>query len=325
MQQYANGSLGRKSDERQFCVRALAGADVAFATSNRRIGYVQISKHRYLRTRSGHILKRVGRLLQHISSLIVLRRRKYMQESASCTGRYTCSESLACHCRSLSKSSSRSEALPIPSLSVHATSSLMRCPSIDDPENCAYPVFPPPVPQQILEHIASYTALIRQRKFGGPIGEFKDTPLFALYRMYELMVIDDYLGLRNELEVFWWKPWPVHEIPEPKDGDEPDRYAVLSCIPALLVEAFNARIDLGLRRDGHAIMTIEERDELARTPKAYEQVPTWTLHVAPLATTLAITHRMPTVKQIDSLHDEKASPIFREKNVLYWHPHIHFV
>nr|POF15353.1 hypothetical protein CFP56_42242 [Quercus suber] len=196
---------------------------------------------------------------------------------------------------------------------------------LDDAEKHAYPVFPPPPPRQILTQVTSYTKVIQHRKFGGPIGETEDNPLFALFRMYEFVVTDDHLGLRIELEAFWWKPWPVASIPDPKDEAVADRYAVLSCIPALLVEAFNARMDLGLRRDGHPIMTLEQRDALASSPFSYEQVPAWTLNVAPLETTLCIPHRMPGLKQLDSLRDDNASPPFRQKNILFWHPHIHFV
>jgi len=88
--------------------------------------------------------------------------------------------------------------------------------------------------------------------------------------------------MRNEIEYFFRRyTWPVRHIPDPADED-PMRYAVLACVPYLLVEAFNRNIELGLPRNTPAIMTDEEIDEVQTRPKTYEEVPEWARKVAPL-------------------------------------------
>ena len=193
-----------------------------------------------------------------------------------------------------------------------------------------FPVFPPPPPREILQNRDYYANSVRFRKFAAPERETEDKPLFALYRLYEHIVLDNNIGMRNELELFWWKPWPVADIPDPQDQDqdqrEPERYAVLSCIPALLVESFNQRIDMGLRREEpHSILSPEEQQRWAATPRIYETLPTWTRHVAPLPRTLCIPHSISDEPQLDGLDDPRASVPFREKNILLWKPHIHFL
>jgi hypothetical protein len=96
--------------------------------------------------------------------------------------------------------------------------------------------------------------------------------LFSLYRLYEHLVLNDNVGLRNELEYFWYAKWPVASIPDPEDSSS-SRYAVLSAIPALLVESFNERIKLGLPRKADSIVTREELEEYAKEDKVFETVP----------------------------------------------------
>lgn len=188
-----------------------------------------------------------------------------------------------------------------------------------------YPVFPPAPPREILEHRTDYARRVRRRRYGGPLGETVDQPIFALYRLYEHIMTDNNIGMRNELEAFWWKQWPVSSIPDPKDDKEPERYAVLASIPALLVESFNHRQDLGLRRNARGIMSNEEAAEFAASPKQYETEPSWAAHVEPLKTTLHITHTMENEEQLASLEDVRAAASFKARNVMIWKPHIHFV
>ncbi|KXS99868.1 hypothetical protein AC578_4490 [Pseudocercospora eumusae] len=200
--------------------------------------------------------------------------------------------------------------------------------SAEQDTETAFPSFPPAPPREMLNDRAQFTQQVRRRRFGAPRGVLKDQPQYALFRLYEHIMLDDNIGMRNELESFWWKPWPVHEIPDPADHAQPERYAVLACIPALLVEAFNQRIDIGLRRQGDSIMNEDEREALARSLPAttvYEQLPPWTRSVEPLEQTLYIPHEMEGLPQLSNLDDDRASPAFREKNILLWHPHIHFV
>lgn len=193
----------------------------------------------------------------------------------------------------------------------------------DDPD--LFPIFPPASPRQLINDRDKHLKALRKRRFAGPEGEMEDKPIFVLYRLYEQILLDNNIGMRNEIEAFWWTKIPVSEIPDPQDENEPERYAVLSCIPALLVESFNQRIEMGLRREAHSFMSVEERQAWAATPKVLETVPTWTAGVAPLKEMLYIPHYMDGETQLETLDDKRASSSFKQKNILIWHPHIHFM
>jgi hypothetical protein len=135
-----------------------------------------------------------------------------------------------------------------------------------------FPVFPPPTPEELLAQPNVYRERLFQRIHRVPRGKTEDTPLFSLYRLYEHLVLNDNVGLRNELEYFWYAKWPVASIPDPEDSSS-SRYAVLSAIPALLVESFNERIKLGLPRKADSIVTREELEEYAKEDKVFETVP----------------------------------------------------
>lgn len=188
-----------------------------------------------------------------------------------------------------------------------------------------YPTFPPPPPHEILERRSEYTANLRARKYLVPEGVRADTPLYALYRLYEYFVVDHVTGYRNQLEYFWrQRSWAVRDIPDPKDED-PTRYAFLACVPALLVRSFNERIKLGLARDTPAIISPEEAEELRTRPessKSYDELPEWTKNVPALSETLV----MPSHDDImmEGFDDPRASDWFKPKNILTWGPHIHF-
>ena len=196
----------------------------------------------------------------------------------------------------------------------------------------AYPSSLPPPPLEILNDRQEYEFALLQRKYL-PRPLDSDTPLQSLYRLYEAVVLDWNIGIRNEIEYFWRKhQWPIHGIPDPGDADDPARYAMLSCIPALLVDAFNHNIELGLPRDAPAIMTDDEIDEIRQRPKVYESVPDWTKKVPALAETLRLPHYISPTDMastalgfIQDADDERTSPPFREKNILLWHPHIYFI
>ncbi|PGH15835.1 hypothetical protein AJ79_02216 [Helicocarpus griseus UAMH5409] len=187
-------------------------------------------------------------------------------------------------------------------------------------------IFPPPTPDELIRNRDAYTEQLIHRKFIAPRGEMEDKPLYALYRLYEYIVLDNNIDMRNELETFWWSRWTVADIPDPGEQGEPARYAVLSCIPHLLVESFNRRIDMGLRREEpSSILSTEEQMEWAATPKKYESVPEWARRVPPVEAVLKIPHTMDGKTQIEEFEDERASLPFKEKNILLWHPHIHFL
>lgn len=198
-------------------------------------------------------------------------------------------------------------------------------PEVFESQPYLYPIFPPLPPRHLIDNRNDHLKALRKRSFAAPEGEIEDQPLFVLYRLYEHILLDNNIGMRNEIEAFWWTKIPVSDIPDPQDETEPERYAVLSCIPALLVESFNQRIEMGLRREAHSFMSQEERETWAATPKVLETVPSWTTEVAPLKMMLCIPHHMDGESQLESLDDRRASPPFKEKNILIWHPHIHFM
>lgn len=186
----------------------------------------------------------------------------------------------------------------------------------------AYPVFPPPNPEDLLAQPNLYRERLFQRVHRVPKGKNEDRPLFSLYRLYEHLVLNDNVGLRNELEYFWYAKWPVASIPDPEDPS-PSRYAVLSAIPALLVQSFNERIKLGLPRKADCIVSREELEEYAKEDKVFETVPEWTEKVAPLEETLVVPHDDGQI--LESFEDQRASAQLAMKNVLHWQPHIHFI
>lgn len=156
-----------------------------------------------------------------------------------------------------------------------------------------YPTSPPPLPRELFANRDAYGAAMDQRdRKSHPIHPQNDNrPLFALCRLYEAIVLDRNIDLRNEIEWFWRKrDWPVKEIPDPKDSD-PERYAVLACIPPLINQAYNRLIGLGLPRDAPALMTTQQLEEMKQRPKMFEESPEWVAHVPPLEATLKVPHR----------------------------------
>jgi len=160
------------------------------------------------------------------------------------------------------------------------------------------------------------------------VDEHTNSPLTALYRIYEHIMLDQHIEIRNELEAFWFQSdWKVCDIPDPKDPD-PERYAVLSCIPLLLCLAFNKRIELGLPRNAPPIFTHDQLDEWRAKERQYETAPPWIEAVPSLEQTLTIPHWDNSKRDfvaLDSLEDERASKQFAAKNILIWQPHIHFI
>ncbi|KAJ4148478.1 hypothetical protein LMH87_002944 [Akanthomyces muscarius] len=193
------------------------------------------------------------------------------------------------------------------------------------PSPADYPVFPPPPPRSILENQTQYWEGITARKFGAPEGVFEDSSLFALYRLYEFLVLDHVIDYRNCLEAFWrQRNWAVQDIPDPKDGDA-ERYAFLAGCTFLLLRSFNERVALGLRRDNPSLITPEEAEAARNVPdhlRPWEKVPEWAAAVTPLEDTLVIPTLNGTL--LTGKSDSKADPDFLEKNILLWKPHISF-
>lgn len=188
-----------------------------------------------------------------------------------------------------------------------------------------FPVFPPPTPQEILDNRAEYWTRLKARKFAAPRGVLKDTSLFALYRLYEYILVDQVRPYRDALEAFWRvESWVVRDIPDPEDPD-PARYAFLAGCTYLLVRCFNERVKLGLRRDMPSLLTTDEAEELKNVPvhlREYEEVPDWAVKAAPVEDLLSIPTEDGTT--LDGRDDERADVDFLAKNILLWTPHIYF-
>ena len=152
-----------------------------------------------------------------------------------------------------------------------------------------FPVNPTPPPENILHNRELYEEALYQRHFlPHPRRQNADTALCNLRRLYEAIILDWNMGIRNEIEYFFRRAHRlVHEIPDPKDKD-PARYATLASIPHLLVDSFNHNVELGLHRDAPTIMTDDEVDELRARKKVFERVPYWVHTVPPLQHTLRI-------------------------------------
>lgn len=193
-------------------------------------------------------------------------------------------------------------------------------------DDLLFPIWPPVNPREILSRRKHYREQLAYRRYRAPEMVFEDSPLFALYRLYEWIMAGHTINMRNELELFWWTRAPVSSIPDPGEQGDPERYAVLSCIPALIVESFNERNRQGLRRaEPHSILSLEEQLEWAATPEVLESEPGWTEGVAPLKECLHIPHELPDWPELDSMDDFQASEAFKKKNILIMTPHIHFV
>ncbi|KAK7970180.1 hypothetical protein PG996_001385 [Apiospora saccharicola] len=187
-----------------------------------------------------------------------------------------------------------------------------------------YPVIPPPPPSIILEDPPKYLSVIQIRKFATPRGFLKDTSRVALYRLYELIVLDLVLDYRNCLEAFWRKrDWPAGEIADPAD-DVPVRYAFLAGCTYLLARSFNQRVKLGLDRNMPALMVPEEAEAARNVPehlRKWEEVPQWAKDVLPLSGTYVLPTR--DGELLESKQDKRADPDLA-KNILLWTPHIFF-
>ncbi|KAM5350644.1 hypothetical protein ACJ41O_007149 [Fusarium nematophilum] len=174
-----------------------------------------------------------------------------------------------------------------------------------------FPSWPPLNPREMLSRQAFYKDRMKHRKYRAPMGIFTDSPLYALYRLYEWIMADH---------------TPVSSIPDLGEQQDSERYAVLACILALLVESFNERNRLGLRRaEPHSILSVEEHLQWAATPMVLETEPSWTEGVPALKTLLHIPHSQPGCPYLTALDDPEASEAFKKKNIPIVKPHTHFV
>ncbi|KAI1925482.1 hypothetical protein LOY86_001379 [Ophidiomyces ophidiicola] len=116
-----------------------------------------------------------------------------------------------------------------------------------------------------------------------PIYRMRDTPLRSLYRLYEDLCASDFIMLGYECTYFFHHSepsWSLACLPDPQDND-PVRYFILASMVEALVEAFNCRLELGIRRDNTTDLS-EERSSNFTSEKA----PSWTSDVTAVTKTL---------------------------------------
>ncbi|WEW60452.1 hypothetical protein PRK78_005938 [Emydomyces testavorans] len=157
-----------------------------------------------------------------------------------------------------------------------------------------------------------------------PIWRSRDTPLRSLYRLYEAVMGGDEMlpVIGYETEYFWRqgrRSWELHRIPDPKDSD-PIRYAIIACVVEALLDAFNWRLSLGLRRNGKNIPPTDY-DGINNPYAPYDPValPSWTEHVPPVEKQY-LRDVMPS-RMLDSegrlmLHTDAKSEIFEKRNIV---------
>lgn len=136
----------------------------------------------------------------------------------------------------------------------------------------------------------------------------RDTPTMSLYRMYEFVSGGFENQLMLETNYFWsHSTWALAALPDPHDTNR-ERQAILACLVESLVNAFNMRTSLGMRRD-----------EKKHHKSEMEQCPPWTAKVPPLPHEL----RLYDENEYDELFTEffedfvrrKDSSPFRKRNV----------
>ena len=129
----------------------------------------------------------------------------------------------------------------------------------------------------------------------------------------------EYALLGLETEYFWHqsgRKWALGQLPDPRDPD-PVRYALLACITEELVEAFNWRLGLGMRRKGPAVEREHGRDLCP--PFIPEALPNWTQTVLPIPIEADTLRRLPpTVVRKGKLvlEENGSSKVFAKRNIV---------
>lgn len=142
-----------------------------------------------------------------------------------------------------------------------------------------YPIQSPLLPVeavgQRLDIINERQAAILQLR-SIPIFRMRDTPLRSLYRLVEDVCACDFIMMGYECTYFFFHTesrWLLSAVPDPRD-DDPVRYAMLASMMEALVDAFNWRLELGIRRDNTL-----DRSEKRATNFKREVAPSWTAKV----------------------------------------------
>ncbi|EAS32714.2 uncharacterized protein CIMG_03738 [Coccidioides immitis RS] len=147
-----------------------------------------------------------------------------------------------------------------------------------------------PYPLLSVEEIEKYPNIHEERQpgirelYNIPIYRIRDTPLRSLYRLVEDLCASDFIMMGYECTYFFFhrEPrWSLACIPDPRDKD-PIRYAILASMVEALVDAFNWRLEHGIRRDNTTDKSEQRSSNFMR-----EEAPSWTSKIGPVAKPLA--------------------------------------
>ena len=140
-----------------------------------------------------------------------------------------------------------------------------------------------------------------------PLWRWRDTPQRSFCRMYENFSAEQGVLLGYETEYFFKHrdpAWALHLLPDPCD-DDPERYAVIASLLEDLVDAFNWRLELGLRRGAPMV---DRADDGTRAPFVAERCPEWVHKVPPLKKRLVLHD---PIVLIDTVEDP-----YRNRNIV---------
>ena len=140
-----------------------------------------------------------------------------------------------------------------------------------------------------------------------PIFRWRDTALCSLYRMVQDLCARDFIMMGYECEYFWYHHedrWMLQGIPDPQEPD-PVLYALLASMVEALVQAFNYKLALGLRRNGDKY---DEDDRHINFPRETE--PSWTASVGPVDVQLDLLSR------VTGHREGEPSSVFSIRNIL---------
>jgi hypothetical protein len=125
--------------------------------------------------------------------------------------------------------------------------------------------------------------------------------------MVEDLCTRQYILMGYECQYFFYRDeprWRLCDIPDPQESD-PVVYAILASMVEALVEAFNWKLRLGIRRNRK-----NDYSEQRATNCKLETAPAWTVRVAPSEKLVDLnTHP-------DGAPEGEPHPVFRDRNIL---------
>ncbi|KAL6850790.1 hypothetical protein ACO1O0_007916 [Amphichorda felina] len=144
-----------------------------------------------------------------------------------------------------------------------------------------------------------------------PIWRWRDTMQRSFYRLYEAFSAYDEPLVGYETEYFWKRQpgWDPGLIRDPREDGctDPEELAVLASLAEALVDSFNWRLSLGLRRDGRHVEEEGDDDGGPADYVAYHN-PVWT-ESAPVLPERLILHKY------SDPHDASSHPLFDKRNI----------